>query len=147
MRKIKFRAWDKVSKIMWEPLTLDDLIGGNWELEDKDKDNSLPQDDYISFAHKYTVWMQYTGLKDKNGKEIYEGDIVDYCGTKYVVAWIEGLHCIGLLPDSGRGYYLPKKYHVIGIGTDSSGGKVISCEIIINLIGNIYENPELLKES
>ena len=69
--------------------------------------------------------MQFTGLLDKNGKEIYEGDVVydpsEYGGKKTVV-WNSGLCCFEF--DSALGYPL------------SSASK---CEVI----GNIYENPNL----
>lgn len=66
------------------------------------------------------ILMQYTGLKDKNDTEIYEGDILDDCGHNDVVKYEEGgFWCHG------------------GGGSDFSFYKVI---------GNIYENPELLEE-
>ncbi len=65
-RKIKFRAWDKENKEMFD---LD--IGGvdfqNFNLNE-----------YIKELQEDTILMQFIGLKDKNGKEIYEGDIVRY---------------------------------------------------------------------
>ena len=67
---------------------------------------------------------QYTGLKDKNGKEIYEGDIVSYGKEKYKVIWA-----------NGRAGFLC----VNGIDTRELG--IYSG----NVIGNIFENPELLK--
>ena len=128
---------------MWEPLSLDEILGGNWELEDKDKDNSLPQDDYLSFAHNDSVWMQYTGLKDKNGKEIYEGDVVelfniiDETEGNWEVFWSQerwGLRRGDDEYDNGD-YYRGDDIRW-EVWQDGRGG--------VKVIGNIYENPELL---
>ena len=93
--------------------------------------------------------MQYTGLKDKNDKGIYEGDIVeieirdeDSCmGStfieKYVVEWDNKKH---------RFCYSDNKYHVMG-SFSGKWGLDYPNELTeeINIIGNIYENPELLE--
>jgi len=110
-RIIKFRAWDGLNKKMsyW---TMNDLCA--WG-EDKEKPSAL--DD----------WMQFTGLLDKNGKEIYEGDILDI-GNNAVVEFFDG------------------KFHPVYDGGKSEAMedefKSYKCEII----GNIYENKDLLNK-
>ena len=122
MREIKFRFYDdKVSKrmIYQDPIERMDRIFVKWE-----------------FTPKPSPLMQYTGLKDKNDKEIYEGDIVDFDGKKHMVTFANGGFGIwkemrtNLYSDETRKYHEPLWNLVVD-----------GCEII----GNIYENPELIK--
>lgn len=124
MRDIKFRAWHKYQKTMLYDLYLD--FQGNigiWNYEETE----------IKFIDRSDclILMQYTGLKDKNGVEIYEGDLVavaDYAN------W-EGLYKI--IWDEKNLMYMLK---------DAFGDREKLCEFEEYLVkGNIYENPELLR--
>lgn len=129
MEEYKFRAWNKNTKKMYKigQITLEK---GTWNYEPDNRE-------YIGMSVPYQpsfILMQYTGLKDKNGKEIYEGDIVEWAGYKMEVFWGE---------DIGIGYgscWRPcgdnKGYH------ESMTGFIDEYEVI----GNIYDNPELLKK-
>lgn len=142
MREIKFRAWDKEEQEMhqWEDLIPSVDLG--YLLS-----NELGEYD------EYEI-MQYTGQKDKNGVEIYEGDILEFEDTgEEGYEYLEGYdftNRAAVCYENGRfelenfvggdGYVLESMSH--------------ECHedfmIILNnskIIGNRYENPELLEES
>jgi len=129
MRKIKFRAWNEKLKMMSPPFRLNELVAGYaGEILVIFKEGELSEE------VENCVLMQYIGLKDKNGKEIYEGDIVREKGDidLYKIEFsIDGNHC----------YYAG--YNI----EDGSLETVIELFNFgeVEVIGNIYENPELLK--
>lgn len=103
-----------------------------WFVEDEDMQDCDKIDLPNKTHHKDVIAMQYTGLKDKNGKEIYEGDIVIFDNNpKFdsVVKWGDGGFKITL--NKKKGYIFPL-----------NATYAETCEII----GNIYENQELLEE-
>ena len=128
MRGLKFRAFDIENKT-WTFVTLGDLICGACT-ENGDKP--------LSGAKQ--VWEQYTGLKDKNGKEICEGDIVseefEYGGKKTKTIW-QVRWC-----DDECAFEL---HYVSGFEVDDCS-LVADDEEDYGVIGNIHENPELLEE-
>ena len=134
MREIKFRAWDKGLKRMIylsEPtVENDDFSGIVFKL--RDYFVSAFSSDRIEDLEL----MQYTGLKDKNGREIYEGDIVktetDYINTGKITE-------IGVVE-----FYEEGLVWIINYGETQIN---LAYAENIEVIGNIYENPELLKEA
>lgn len=135
MRQLKFRAWNKQKEIMnydneddtedyWDGIYTSDIGMVNRLLNIPDKDD---YDSISSFRNKYEV-LEYTGLKDKNGVEIYEGDIVQFSDWPNKVIAYKDVYFAGFSL-KGTDLFLS--------GFDAQRMKVI---------GNIYENPELLEE-
>ena len=87
---------------------------------------------------KDAVLMQFTGLKDKNGKEIYEGDVMQ---DKNVL--MKGVDEFGEMVFKDGKFQL--KIHMVG-KDGYNYFDLINCWDDFEIIGNIYENPELLKE-
>jgi uncharacterized phage protein (TIGR01671 family) len=171
-REIKFRAWNmtgeikmlKVRKLLWE-------IDSNDGIERLYFEGILPEEKPVygigcvhsglgaADGSEESGWilMQYTGLHDKNGKEIYEGDIITYIQElceyekrevspardfvlgNYVVAWHEESAEWGLIYDWSN-----KQRISGGLGFWRKRVRSGKQENVMEVIGNIYENKELL---
>lgn len=113
-REIRFRAWNEVSEKML-----------NWN----EFLNTNMKNTFISPESTGLILMQYTGLHDKNGKEIYEGDVVK---IKYRDE------------DIGKVIYEHNGFSIDVTNMNKNYGRVSFVNNFMEVIGNIYDNPELL---
>lgn len=129
MNKIRYRVWD--GKKMWYPPKKEDWTwrlartGQVWRC-------TLPPPYYEPVEEKprKSIAMLSIGIQDRNGKEIYEGDILEFqarkwgdsVSNKWAVTWNTKEGC-----------------------WDTGGGTYGECAVWKTVIGNIYENPDLLK--
>ena len=126
MREIKFRAWVKEKKAIFEVILivyvskkvtyLLERVGHLLSIRDAKFDD--------------VELMQYTGLKDKNNKEIYEGDIIVLHGSKYKV----------IFKTEGARFVLRNDEFELEITFINNNNERME------IIGNIYENPELMED-
>lgn len=109
MEEIKFRAWDTLRKEMTD-----------W--------NGILSADSMSmiFEMKRVILMQFSGVEDKNKKEIYEGDII------LIKTWLN--------------FFKRKAIVKFDCGSFVAGGEPLSNWTDVEIVGNKFENPELAKE-
>jgi uncharacterized phage protein (TIGR01671 family) len=150
-REFKFRAWNKENKKMilpYENVGEDELmISFSGRLITIENNNACgaddccgPNENYVSESdHKCYEIMQYTGLKDRTGKDIYEGDILslNYFEGEVVKMWIEYLdtlpYCCTIIKYSEDDW--------VPLGRIMKrDGEQFTCEVI----GNIYENEDII---
>ncbi len=143
MREIKFRGIDCTGQFVYGDL-----------IHKRHTNESVLIQDYTGLGSDVDITTigQYTGLKDKNGKEIYEGDIVEWvffyerlganmgvkeCDTivKGIIRWRQGGFVLEVIENDfeDAGYY-----SISALYTDT--------ESDVEIIGNIHDNPELIKE-
>jgi uncharacterized phage protein (TIGR01671 family) len=116
MRTIKFRAWDSNYKIMH-----------SWDDIDKfDESGYMHTHDLLNHNIDGVIPMQFTGLHDKNGKEIYEGDIITWNKGNEVVYWND------------------KECAFYSKSLDKNDKFESWLDTTSTVVGNIYENPKLL---
>lgn len=127
---LKFRAWHIHKQIMCEVIRIDFKQGiVTLDLEPDDDEYYWTETDWDT---SHATLMQSTGLKDKNGVEIYEGDII---GWRYVITYVDSSQPGNL--GMSIGFYAQRddfeSYHMLDVGDE------------YEVLGNVYENPELLE--
>lgn len=140
-REIKFRAWNNNSNKMYYDsevkyrTDLCILLEGDLQTIYIDGSGSYEVD---GADEEYEI-MQYIGIKDKNGKEIYEGDILKYPGDRFCVVVFNTVFSIFQRKWFGEALKFKSNSNfdstIFGLNTG----------LIAEVIGNIYENPKLLR--
>ena len=126
----KFRAWHIDKQIMGEVIRIDfkqEIV--TLDLEPDDDEYYWTETDWKT---SHVTLMQSTGLEDKNGVEIYEGDIIEW---RYVITYVDSSQQGNL--GMSIGFYAQRddfeSYHMLDVGDE------------YEVLGNVYENPELLE--
>jgi hypothetical protein len=120
MRETKYRAWDTVNKVMGEVVEL--RLGLLQGVDVKYKSSRLKASGGI--YGKPFILLQYIGIEDKDGKDIYDGDILGY--------------------EEDTGLDVKSSNHIVKYYPGRFSTTAIKPSLYWKIIGNIYENPELI---
>ena len=128
MKEIKYRAWDTEKEVMAEVLSINLSDGEVRMMDEECRVWSAP-------APYVCRLMQYIGLKDKNGKEIYDSDIVKVTWGSGKIVFYEVKYCESL------------GYHYLRDTKNKEDDDIICIYDYsqMDVIGNVFDNPELLK--
>ena len=139
MRQPKFRAWIEKYKEMLDVHSINFAVAEvrtykSVGIKEKAISNVFTLLDNVPYIVKAVI-MQFTGLKDKNGVDIYEKD--------YVILGNKGMYVIDFINGKFEAFYLNSD----GSYDDEFEGGLANCQSKeMKVIGNIYQNPELLEE-
>lgn len=137
-REIKFRAWDNLTKSMINSVS---IIGFREKFitnfSRKHIHNSMDWDSEEGFSYDYEL-MQFTGLKDKNGVEVYEGDILTFDPHEWNRATLK--------PESDWEFpFWEVEWNEKDAEWDLGGGTSSETSTYKEVVGNVHETPKLLK--
>lgn len=147
MREMKFRAWNPRLKRMsynFEEINItgDDIVG--------DFDGGKIKAKYMKESG---IWvdaplMQYTGLQDRNGKDIYEGDMIFHYDQNCIIEYDSSAFVLkGLHKDKYKRAYAHLAHYLIDVTIpEVDGSKYDGVTTKLEVIGNRFDNPELLGE-
>ena len=149
----KFRAYDNSSLTrMYQP---DEVMVGNGDIWIIDEDSVAGEWIVNNDIHL----MQSTGLLDKNGKEIFEGDILkfndewnEYCHEGYVDGSVEGVNYVEVVKGEACFEFGKTRYPESSLFIHMEDEHLSFAELVndkdfeFEIIGNVYENPELLED-
>jgi uncharacterized phage protein (TIGR01671 family) len=136
-REIKFRVWNKTDKVMGKPFDIFKIVAISKEIFSRGFSDTFKDGEF--------ELMQYTGLTDKNGKEIYEGDILENLTiSKELEEYVnvDNKYCQIIFSEGAFRLYFKgdllcnEPYEIEDIGFYDLNN--------YQIIGNIFENPELL---
>ena len=154
----KFRAWDVLAEKMIDEILMISFVRKEIIGKFSDGSTSVP----LKFEDKRNgedvTLMQSTGLKDKNGQEIFEGDILkfndewnEYCHEGYVDGSVEGVNYVEVVKGEACFEFGQTRYPESSLFIHMEDEHLSFAELIkdkdfeFKIIGNIYENPELLE--
>jgi uncharacterized phage protein (TIGR01671 family) len=125
-REIEFRAWHRQQKYIYDNIAVSDEHTVGYEAQ---------KNNFNAETSKDIVVLQFTGRRDKNGKKIFEGDIlkVNRVAGPVVVRWND--EAVGFVLENPQAATAAKRQ------VDWPGG-----ERSIKILGNIFENPEILEK-
>jgi len=139
MREIRFRAIHKLTKHWFDDIHII-YQDGEWFEDYRALEDGRPMNlDQVSI-------MQYTGLKDKNDKEIYEGDILGWDGGREGISKLPSDYIIEVLKSNHLDIELEVHTNAYMFRYDTSGYNFPSFLEEAEIVGNIYENSELLED-
>lgn len=143
MREIKYRVWDEDRQKMYYQLENSPSFGTG------EDDKAVSIEDVFFYEKDSFVKMQYTGLKDKNGTEICEGDLIR---KKFKDREIGEFYAVGevVFGTWFAGFIISYQYHGYNklerVSSDMDKDGWIVSNRDMEIVGNIYEKPEKLKE-
>lgn len=127
MREIKFRVWNKTGEEMCY------LLENGWSFGPSEEVRAFSWEDVFAAQEQDLIPLQYTGLKDKNGVEIFEGDLIE-----------RDIEVGGMYETYGASIVEYNEDEAMYCFEWDSPNRLSDYENL-NVIGNIYENPELIK--
>lgn len=153
MREIKFRAWDEKREVMHHDFQFirSGTDGNDWVVFKSDLNHDF--DDAMKnphFAQQLKI-MEYTGLKDKNGIEIYEADVIQLVTANYTkIKIVCKFGTVQRTLDTGwlvdiTGFYFERPDGLASFPIVNNYAGKHDLELF-EVIGNVYKNPELMPE-